>query len=401
MNVNVVESGVAVLVDLLDMPRRIGPADDLVRDRLFRHEAGRLLEQRGGRQLGHEAPREARKRPYGARDGFGRVFAFRPADLHLPVGRLARAPRDTEGLHHVRLRGHADQAVGDPSRQVGGLLPGGGEENGRRPSRTAEDPGGFHRKIFSPVAPAAAPPEEPQDLDRLAEHLPAHLDGRPVPPQNMLVQIFPGAEAEKKTVRHHEGARGRGLGDDRRVGAQGGTGDAGPERQAPRRLGNAADHAPDERAVPLAPDPRMDVIGDEREGEPAVLGDAREAHEIGRRVFFARQRVARLHYGALPSAASAPPRWLKKPSNFRSGVVTRRSGILLRSISLKAFSTGMLGRTVVGPGSITSSTLIDGCACREARVQSPRTTPSSSRTGQTSMPISYAVFCLKKKTSVY
>jgi hypothetical protein len=48
-------------------------------------------------------------------------------------------------------------------------------------------------------------------------------------------------------------------------------GDARPELELIRRDGNPAYEIPDECAVPLPIDPRMKVVGDEREGESRLL----------------------------------------------------------------------------------------------------------------------------------
>jgi hypothetical protein len=53
-------------------------------------------------------------------------------------------------------------------------------------------------------------------------------------------------------------------------------------------LGDAADDAPDERTLALLVDPRVKVVGDQREGESGVLGPGRVAHEIARPLLFAR-----------------------------------------------------------------------------------------------------------------
>ncbi len=66
---------------------------------------------------------------------------------------------------------------------------------------------------------------------------------------------------------------------DSRVDPNGGAGDAGADAQALGLHRDAAEHGPDERAVPLSVDPWMEVVGDEREGEPGLLCTARVIHK--------------------------------------------------------------------------------------------------------------------------
>src|SRR5919197_257565 len=71
-----------------------------------------------------------------------------------------------------------------------------------------------------------------------------------------------------------------------------------PEPTPLRDLRDAADHAPDERALPLPVGPGMEVVGDECEGEAGFLGLARVANEVIREVLLGREGVAELGHGA-------------------------------------------------------------------------------------------------------
>ena len=85
------------------------------------------------------------------------------------------------------------------------------------------------------------------DLDRLLEHLQAHVGLGPVVAQDVLVERLAGADAEREAAVEQDGRRGRGLGDDRRVDAHRRAGHAGGDVHAGRRLGERADHRPHER----------------------------------------------------------------------------------------------------------------------------------------------------------
>jgi hypothetical protein len=75
-----------------------------------------------------------------------------------------------------------------------------------------------------------------------------------------------------------------------------------------------ADHAPYERALALLIDPGMEVIGDQREVEAALLRPLREANEIVGRMLFTRERVTDLgQWLALPPFRPAAFFWAVVP----------------------------------------------------------------------------------------
>ena len=88
----------------------------------------------------------------------------------------------------------------------------------------------------------------------------------------MLVEVLAGADAEEEAARQHRGGGRGGLGDDRRVDAEYGARDAGADRDSLRRLGDAPEDAPDERALALAVDPGVEVIRDQGEVKSRLLG---------------------------------------------------------------------------------------------------------------------------------
>src|SRR5205823_4078088 len=142
----------------------------------------------------------------------------------------------------------------------------------------------------------------------LADHVYGFLESfesnarrRPGIAEDVLVQILAAAHAEEKPPRHESSRRGRGLSDDRRMDPRGRAGDARPECQRLRRVGDRADHAPNERTLWLARHPRVVVIGDQRKAKPGFLAADRVPHERGGWVFFGPQRIANFGHAALAS----------------------------------------------------------------------------------------------------
>src|SRR5207248_9522479 len=66
--------------------------------------------------------------------------------------------------------------------------------------------------------------------------------------------------------------------------------------QTPGLPGDAAEHAPHERALALLVDPGMEVIGDHGEREARVLGPHRRVDQRVRAVLLARQAVSQLQH---------------------------------------------------------------------------------------------------------
>jgi hypothetical protein len=105
----------------------------------------------------------------------------------------------------------------------------------------------------------------------------------------VLVQVLPRTDAEEESAWKHRGCGGRRLGDDGRMQANRRARHPGADAEALRRHGNRAEHTPHEGALPLAIDPRMEVVGDQSEGEASVLRQARMLDEVERTVLLARE----------------------------------------------------------------------------------------------------------------
>jgi hypothetical protein len=135
-------------------------------------------------------------------------------------------------------------------------------------------------------------PQLANDFDRLLEHLESLAGGWPALTENVLVEVFPGAEPEHEAAGHHVRDGRRGLGNVPRVEAQDGTCHACAYGDSLRLARDRAEHGPDERAVSLPVDPGVKVVGDESELEPSLLGKPSLSDEFARRELLARERVA-------------------------------------------------------------------------------------------------------------
>src|SRR5262249_14791630 len=176
--------------------------------------------------------------------------------------------------------------------------------------RKGIEPSLLHRVEGAAVALKTALPQEPDDVNGLGQARLTHVSLRPSLADDVLVQVFPGAHAQKETSRHHGRGGGGGLRDD---------GGGHPPRRARHRRSepescgrepDRPDHAPHERALPPPIDPRVEMIGDHGEAETVFLRHASEPHQLVGAVLFARELVADLHQG-IPAPRPRPvTRWM-------------------------------------------------------------------------------------------
>src|SRR4051794_27768956 len=111
MDVDVVIAGVDVLLDFLQVLIGVRPADDGLGDRLLVDQFGPLFEVGREGQLEEVVAADAAVGPVFERGLSGRVLRGGPADVQLPVGRLALAALGAESFDRLRFRGGADQPV--------------------------------------------------------------------------------------------------------------------------------------------------------------------------------------------------------------------------------------------------------------------------------------------------
>ena len=123
----------------------------------------------------------------------------------------------------------------------------------------------------------------------------------------MLVQVLAGADAEEEPAGQHRRRRRGRLGDDRRMDPDGRARDAGADdADVSVACAIAAEDGPHERALALAIDPWMEVVRDQREREPRLLGRCRVLDEIERRMLLARERVPELDAHHRPLSRMRP-----------------------------------------------------------------------------------------------
>src|SRR4029079_15016842 len=172
-----------------------------------------------------------------------------------------------------------DKAVADPTCKHRRLLPGGRDVDWRRLFRQRVYSRVFDCVVLTVVTLHAALPELADDFDRLLEHLLSYCGLRPAIAEDVLVERLAAANSEREPARHHRSHSSGGLGDDRRVGANRRAGHAGSELEPVGGLGDPAEYGPDERRMPLAIGPWVEVVGDEGKGEAGVLGHLRVADQ--------------------------------------------------------------------------------------------------------------------------
>jgi hypothetical protein len=154
--------------------------------------------------------------------------------------------------------------------------------------------------VLAAVRLVLAAEERADHLDRLLEHLEPFVRPRPPVAEHVLVEILAGPDAEEEAAVHQRLRGCRGVRDDRRVQPDQRARHGGAELDALGRLRDRADHAPDERAVTLSVDPRVDVVGDQHVSEARCLRALRVLDELGGRMLFGGEPVADFHGDGVP-----------------------------------------------------------------------------------------------------
>jgi hypothetical protein len=141
----------------------------------------------------------------------------------------------------------------------------------------------------------AALPQLPHQRDGFLEHLEPLVGRGPLRPEHVLVQVLTCADAQEEAAGHQARDRRRGVRDDRRVDANQRARDARADTEALRVLRDRSEDGPDEAAVSLRVDPRVDVVRDQPEAEARVLRSPRAPHQVGGRQLLRRQGDADFH----------------------------------------------------------------------------------------------------------
>jgi len=130
----------------------------------------------------------------------------------MPAIALRGGAEGSEGELGPGLDG--DYGIGVPSRQAAAGRARYRDADRRGGIRQVRDPGGFDVEMLAPVGHVAARPQRPDDLDGLAEHFVSHSGQRPLPADDVLVEILARAEAEGEPAVGEQLHGGRLLRDD-------------------------------------------------------------------------------------------------------------------------------------------------------------------------------------------
>ena len=169
-----------------------------------------------------------------------------------------------EFLHDVGIRRRVDQAVADLTGSTRHFRAAGRYHDRCRLIGEGEEAGVFHGVKITPEIGRFPGPQLVHYFNRFDQHRFTDGKGRPMVAKNMFVKIFAGAYSQEEAPRHHRRRSGRRLGNNGGMNAHRRAGDTGAKPQLLCDLGNAADHAPDKRAVALCTDPGMVMIRNER-----------------------------------------------------------------------------------------------------------------------------------------
>jgi hypothetical protein len=112
--------------------------------------------------------------------------------------------------------------------------------------------------------------------------------GHAVFTDDVLVEVLAGAYAQKEAAPRHRTESRSGLRDDRRMDAEERTGDARPQLDSACVSRDPTERAPDEAALPLPVDPRVEVVRDEGEREARFFGLRAMTNQFSGFMFLAR-----------------------------------------------------------------------------------------------------------------
>ena len=132
----------------------------------------------------------------------------------------------------------------------------------------------------------AALPELAHHCHRFLQHLEPDVRRWPSVTEDVLVERFAAAHAEREPPRQHRRRRRGRVGDDRRVRADQGARHCRTDSEA-RRGRDPTDDGPDERALSLSIGPRMKMVRQPHALEAELLGTSRGMNHVPRVQLFA------------------------------------------------------------------------------------------------------------------
>lgn len=172
-------------------------------------------------------------------------------------------------------------AVGEALRVAGGRGARAGDVDGDRRLRPVVDRRAVEAIVVALEIDALAGPERPNDPHGLAEPREALGELGERHADRLLVERLARADAEGEAAGVHGAERRERLRDDRGVVAEGGGEHGGAERHAGGALERHAEPRDRVGAVAALVPRRLQVVADEEGVEAGLLGQLREAQEIG------------------------------------------------------------------------------------------------------------------------
>src|SRR5262249_58473723 len=188
----------------------LGSAHYRLPDGVLRHELRHRFEVTGQAELPGEGAVHGWDGPTLLCQPPGLGFTLAPAHRELAVAGLACAAGLPEGTDELSIRLDADQPVAEGGGDLHTFWTAHRHHERRRRRRKGIEPSLLHRVEGAAVALKTALPQEPDDVNGLGQARLTHVSLRPSLADDVLVQVFPGAHAQKETSRHHRrGGAGR------------------------------------------------------------------------------------------------------------------------------------------------------------------------------------------------
>ncbi|EGJ79152.1 putative oxidoreductase [Streptomyces sp. Tu6071] len=294
---DLVEAGVGVGAYRLDEGVDVVAARDRGGDVLTGDAARGPVEGDGARKLGVDRPGAERPAELLVGAGERGLAVGVVGDGELADAGFARAAETVEVGEESRLGLGGDDEVGEAAGEGAGAGSGDGDADRRGGLGQVPQLGVLDAEVLPVVVDGLAVEQGADDADGLLQHLDADPRGRPAAPDDVLVEVLAGAEAETEAALRQE-LDGRGLlGDDRRVVAHGRAGHVRHERQALGGLRDGAEDAPGVGRVALFPQPGEVVVGHDGEVESGLLGTDRVRHQLAGACLFGHEGVSDTGHG--------------------------------------------------------------------------------------------------------
>src|ERR1041384_6349375 len=292
MNPDAIETGARVFLDSVNVFFRIGTAHNFFRHVLLSNHFCGLFEVRGHAKLRGQLAFDGDVRPVTVGRAFRFLFVFRPADGQLGIGRLTVAAGVLEFLEKLFFWSSRNKSVCNTARKLGVLRTRSGDENRRQLFRQCIDACVLNGEVFAVMTLLTAAPQQPDHIDRFAQHFEPDVGRRPSVSRDVLVQILARTHAKHESSGHNRRHSCCRLRNDHRMNSKGRARDTGADSKTLCGMGYCANDAPHKRTLTLLLSPRMEMVRDHRKGEAGFLSALRIANQLVRCVFLATEFVS-------------------------------------------------------------------------------------------------------------